>query len=184
MADSGIKKVTILNNDLPLVSFDDNDLFYELRYRVVSEDKNRSSHWSKFTKIIVPTTTDADLPYTTIPRITVFNTNVEGGNKAVTATWTFPQDPSEFNPDPYKAELEQRFSQVTFFDIFVRWSPDVSGPNWDPWKYETTISTNTYTILRKTSPYTAKRIDIAVQIPTARKTLDPRLELFEIIHDV
>lgn len=185
MADSGIKKVTVLNQDLPLVRFDDNDLFYELRYRIISEDKNRTSHWSKFTKISVPPTTDADLPYTSIPRVTVFSTNVDGGNKAITALWNFPQTPAEFNPDPYKAELERRFSQVTSFDIFVRWSPDNDpSTNWGDWKYETTISTNNFTILKQTTPFVAKRIDIAVQIPSAQRTLDLRLELFEIVHTV
>jgi hypothetical protein len=43
MADQGIKKVRIPKNQLPPVG-DDNE--HLIRYRVVSDDKNRSSHWS------------------------------------------------------------------------------------------------------------------------------------------
>lgn len=183
MADAGIKRVVLPNNTLPLIRFNDTELYYDLRYRIVSEDKNRLSHWSKVERIIMPTTTDADLPYTTTPRISVYSVNVDTG-KAITAIWTFPQSAGEFNPDPYKAELERRFSQVTFFDIFVRWSPDNSGTNWAAWKYESTISSNSFTILRQATPFIAKRIQVSVQIPSAEKTLEPRLELFNIVHQV
>jgi hypothetical protein len=184
VADAGIKKATIANNELPLVRFDDTDLFYDVRYRIVSEDKNRVSFWSPVKRIIVPPTTDADLPYTSPPRITVFSNNVDGGNKAITAIWNFPQSAGEFNPDPYKAELERRFAQITFFDIFIRWSPDPSGSTWGDWKYETTIYTNSFTILKQTVPFDAKRMEISVQIPTASKQVEPRLELFETVHAV
>lgn len=40
----GIKKVTILKSALPPVG--DNNEFY-VRYRIVSDDKNRTSHWSQ-----------------------------------------------------------------------------------------------------------------------------------------
>jgi len=184
MVDAGIKKATIESNQLPLIRFDENDLFYDVRYRVISEDKNRASFWSPIKRIITPSTTDADLPYTTSPRISVYSVNADGGNKAITSLWTFPQDDSEFNPDPYKASLERKFSETTFFDIFVRWSPDVSGTNWGDWKYETTISTNSFTILKQTTPFVAKRIEISVQIPCAARQVEPRLELFETVHAV
>ena len=44
MAEIGIKKATILNADLP--SIDSSIEGYSVRYRIVSEDKNRTSHWS------------------------------------------------------------------------------------------------------------------------------------------
>ena len=49
MADPGIKKVRIPKNQLPPVG-DDNE--HLIRYRVVSDDKNRASHWSPI--FIVP----------------------------------------------------------------------------------------------------------------------------------
>ena len=44
MADANIKKVTIKRSSLPPVDHDSQK--YNIRYRIVSEDKNRSSHWS------------------------------------------------------------------------------------------------------------------------------------------
>ena len=44
MADSNIKKTRILKSALPPVDFD--TLKYNTRYRIISEDKNRTSHWS------------------------------------------------------------------------------------------------------------------------------------------
>jgi hypothetical protein len=43
MADAGIKKLIIPKNQLPPVG-DNNE--YLLRYRIISDDKNRSSHYS------------------------------------------------------------------------------------------------------------------------------------------
>ena len=43
MDDAGIKKLIIPKNQLPPVN-DDNE--YVLRYRIISDDKNRSSHYS------------------------------------------------------------------------------------------------------------------------------------------
>jgi hypothetical protein len=44
MADANIKKTRILKSALPPVDYD--TLKYNTRYRVISEDRNRTSHWS------------------------------------------------------------------------------------------------------------------------------------------
>jgi uncharacterized protein (DUF2141 family) len=44
MADANIKKTRILKSALPPI--DSDTLKYNTRYRVISEDKNRTSHWS------------------------------------------------------------------------------------------------------------------------------------------
>lgn len=43
-ADSGIKKAKVSINDLPPISSETGG--YSIRYRIISEDKNRVSHWS------------------------------------------------------------------------------------------------------------------------------------------
>jgi len=54
MADVGIKKVTIKKQEFPpLVKLAENTYGHFLRYRIVSEDKNRFSHWSKMTPLTV-----------------------------------------------------------------------------------------------------------------------------------
>jgi hypothetical protein len=54
MADANIKKVTIKKSSLPPIDHDSQK--YNIRYRIVSEDKNRNSHWqipilAKFLKL-------------------------------------------------------------------------------------------------------------------------------------
>lgn len=49
MASSKIKKVVIPRNSLPPVGPNN---VYLVRYRIVSEDKNRSSHWSHLWRLI------------------------------------------------------------------------------------------------------------------------------------
>ena len=44
MVDSNIKKTRILKSSLPPVDHDTEK--YNIRYRIISEDKNRTSHWS------------------------------------------------------------------------------------------------------------------------------------------
>jgi hypothetical protein len=44
MADANIKKITVKRSSLPPIDHDSQK--YNIRYRVISEDKNRSSHWS------------------------------------------------------------------------------------------------------------------------------------------
>ena len=51
MADQGISKVTILKKDLPYYIGNNESLFYNIKYRIISEDRNRTSHWSPFHKL-------------------------------------------------------------------------------------------------------------------------------------
>ena len=44
MADAGIKKIRVRQKDLPTINV--NEEGYVLKYRIVSEDKNRTSQWS------------------------------------------------------------------------------------------------------------------------------------------
>ena len=46
MADSQVKKVIIKKEDLP--AFNGMTQSYTVRYRIISEDKNRNSHWSPY----------------------------------------------------------------------------------------------------------------------------------------
>jgi len=68
MADAGIKKVLIKKEGLPpLVKLAENVYGHFLRYRIISEDKNRVSHWSKmlsfelFTPDLLPLEVDGKL---------------------------------------------------------------------------------------------------------------------------
>lgn len=88
MADKGIKKVIISKNDLPAVGANNNHI---VRYRIISEDKNRTSHWSPVYNLI------GHAPVTVSGAIEV-------GTKSITIVW---ED---------SAELDDREA----YDIFTK----------------------------------------------------------------
>jgi len=73
MADLGIKKYRQKYIDLPPISV--NSQGYSIRYRIISEDRNRTSHWSPV-YLIVP-------GYTYVPGILKFNS----GNQVANFIW-------------------------------------------------------------------------------------------------
>lgn len=78
MDTSKIKKVTILKKDLPPVNSNNQ---YAVRYRIVSDDKNRVSHWSPVYLL------DAIDPAQTVANITK-TTSYNGTDVTITITWT------------------------------------------------------------------------------------------------
>jgi hypothetical protein len=78
MDNGKVKKVTILKKDLPPVNSDNQ---YAIRYRIVSDDKNRVSHWSPVYLL------DATEPATTSANITK-TTSYNGTDVTITVTWT------------------------------------------------------------------------------------------------
>ena len=72
MADSGIKKIIIKKSDLPPVGPNNN---FMVRYRVISEDKNRMSHWSPRYNLI------SELP-------TQVNGGIDVTSKTINIVWT------------------------------------------------------------------------------------------------
>lgn len=83
MADAGIKKVIIPKESLPAISGENQS--YILRYRIVSDDKNRYSHWSPQYKV-------AKDPATQIN----YSLNVNQSNDTFTLIWE-PLDISTFD---------------------------------------------------------------------------------------
>ena len=79
MADSGIKKVVIDKKSLPPISGEYNG--YILRSRVISEDKNRYSHWSPQHKVSLSPQNIIPFSFTTDPEKNTINliwNSVEG----------------------------------------------------------------------------------------------------------
>lgn len=89
-ADSGIRKVIIPKSSLPEISGENQN--YVVRFRVVSEDKNRSSHWSTKYRLPVPSVTQID-----------YRVAVDQSNQMITSVWV---------PDP---------GTRSEFDVYVKW---------------------------------------------------------------
>ena len=148
MTDPNIKKVTINKSELPAIAA--SDFTYNIRYRVISEDKNRTSHWSRIYNLSatqqIPVT---NLPYSYVKETVTTDTGV---NTALRINWTIP---SNLN--------------INTFDIFVK--RDAGA-----YLYYGTAYTNTYVVLRES---TETSIRILVQAPTYPKEVTTSAKLFE-----
>jgi hypothetical protein len=189
MVDAGIKQIRIKKSEFPLVQFTTtyNDslsreevqsLHYDFRYRVVSEDKNRFSHWSEIIRYPMPDVT-TPFPFTATNR---FSISKAGNPEVISAVWSFPGD-SE-NPTDYV----KFFRDTTQYDIWVRWNnnnvTDLNNVGWSAWEYSATVSSNSFSILKKDG--SVKRVEIAVQVPTTIKIRDyynNKLTLFRGLSD-
>jgi hypothetical protein len=175
MADEGIKKVVIKNEDLPPVQItttynnvlerlEVEGLHYDFRYRIISEDKNKFSHWSQIIRYPMPDVT-TPFPYTAENR---FSITKSGNPEMITAIWSFPGD-SE-NPSDY----EKIFRKTSTYDIWLRWNnnntTNLDDSGWTPWEFSTDESTNSFSILKK--DVNVKRIEIAIQVSTTVKIRD------------
>ena len=93
MATGKVKKVVIKKADLPAYSGDNQS--YIVRYRVVSEDRNRSSHWSPQYRLPIPA--QAQVEYAISANATT---------KMVNLVWQTPE------------------SSNNKFDIYIKWDSD------------------------------------------------------------
>jgi len=147
-----VKKVIIKKQDLP--AFSGELQSYLVRYRVVSEDRNRTSHWSPRYKVNVEPEIDRDkvvdgvpTPEPWIPHSVVLSEN----KQIINVVWTPP------------ANLKSDF------DLYVKWGEE-------DFKYLRSIRTSSDTIL-VSSGYTT--VQFAVQVPTFPKERFTKATLFE-----
>jgi hypothetical protein len=192
MADAGIKKVKIPFEEFPLVQFttllnaetereEVDSLYYDFRYRIISEDKNRFSHWSSIQRNIQPDITDP-FPYTNAESNRF---SVTKAGDIITAIWSFPGDSEitermELEPeDPDYISLEEAsyikiFRKTRTYDVWLRWNnnntTNLNDSGWTSWEFEANVSTNSFSILKKDGD--VKRIEIAIQVPTTAKLRD------------
>jgi hypothetical protein len=115
MADQGIKNVTILNADLPIINAKING--YAVRYRIVSEDKNRTSHWSPVHYL--------DAGYTYVPGQ---DPDVIKTGNAVSVVWD-------------KVEILKNgnsIGKIRDYELWIKWGKSGNGD----WIYEGKSSVN------------------------------------------
>jgi hypothetical protein len=121
---------------------------YTIRYRVVSEDRNRTSHWSPmhtFQKDIPteePTSVDGEIVFVS--------------NRQVSATW-------------------EEINSNLVYEIFINWNDEVDEELNLVWTYMRTVSSPTYTTL---APTGAESVSIWVQQPTSNQVQEPLALIF------
>ena len=147
MSNPIVKKVIIKKQDLP--AFDGVSQKYLVRYRITSEDRNRTSHWSPRYKINVDPEIDRE---SVPPESWIAHSIVVSENKQIiNVVWTPP------------ANLKSDF------DLYVKWGAD-------DFKYVTSIQTFSYSIL---VPEGYETVQFAVQVPTFPKERFIKATLFE-----
>ena len=133
MSDKNIKKNIILKKDLPSVIGDNTTLNYEIRYRIVSEDKNRLSHWSPINVLEAQNTEDetgfdpANPSATNIPH----QVSVDKTGHIVDLVWTMPSL-LILNPTESEKITQSEQSAIKEFDVYISWR--VSG-TWTDWTW-------------------------------------------------
>ena len=133
MVDSNIKKITILKKDLPNYIGDNDSLSYQVRYRVVSEDKNRSSHWSPIYKLGSTSTFDEvgfDINNISTTNIS-HNISIDKSNHMASITWTMPALLIT-NPTTAEKILQEQQASIKNFDVYVQWK---TGLTWGSWTW-------------------------------------------------
>jgi hypothetical protein len=145
-----VKKVTIEKKDFPPLSPNGE---YLLRYRIISEDKNRTSHWSPIYKL------DAS---TLIEEVSGgLQISESSSTLAITAIW-------EASPI------------ASSYDIFISFGIYNYGNgtwNWGNYAYHGSSSSQSYSFLR---PLAATGIRVKVQLSGIEKALNPILEICNI----
>jgi hypothetical protein len=140
-----VKKASILQKDLPEINTQTEG--YSLRYRIISEDRNRFSHWSPIYNVA------AD--YTIVPS---GNLIVEKNASHVVAIW-----------NPANILKDNNFiKKATQYDVWVRWHKSDEG-DWSLLERTgstslTIIPPETYTIDGEDQESPPNRLDVEVYL--------------------
>lgn len=149
MANEVIKKFTTSISNMPAISAVTEG--YSVRYRIISSDRNRTSHWSPV-YLVQP-------DYTLVPGSIVFN---KAGSIA-TIVWDSVEVTKSYSGTTYSITKSHEY------DIWVRW--DRGGNNGD-WLYKERIDTtslalpipNTWTINGVVQPTNPNRMSVEIYL--------------------
>lgn len=153
MADAGVKKATVLKEDLP--AFSANTLGYFVRYRIVSNDKNRYSHWSPYYFVIKEEIQKVACSVTFTPGATS-STNV------VSMVWKHPKLTADSS--------ENEISVFKTYDIYLK-------TNLNDWSYIGSSSSTQFSTLL---PSGISSFQVAVQVPVYPKTYNSSAAIFTL----
>jgi hypothetical protein len=152
MAKEVIKKARILESRLPAINSVTEG--YEVRYRVISEDKNRTSHWSPIF-LVQP-------EFTYVPG-TIHHTKA---GDVSTVAW---------NSVEIKKGLILIKEAMTY-DVWVRWDRGDSGD----WQYRSRVDTSSISLI---TPATYTKNSVVQGSPPNRLSVEIYLKGFPISRD-
>jgi hypothetical protein len=159
VVDQGIKKATVLKEDLP--SFNANNLGYFVRYRIVSADKNRSSHWSPYYLLIKGI----------VPKVPCSVTVTGTSLKVINMVWQHPKIS--------EAAEETEIAIFKEYDIYIR-----TNRTFDPLDIENplngfiNIGSSSSTQFSTLMPSDISWFQVAVQVPVYPKAYSENAAIF------
>lgn len=122
------KKIIIPRNSLP-----DPDILnsnYEIRYRIISEDRNRQSSWTPIFSV------DPGLSYTPVG-----NLNIQKVTSYIAAAW----NPVNISKDV--GGVSTVIDKASRYDIWIRWGTTTyASPNLGEWQLQERVSTSSINI--------------------------------------
>jgi hypothetical protein len=130
MVDNNIKKIVIPQSDLPPIRVEDQG--YVFRYRIISDDKNRRSHWSPI-KVVKPeyTFVSGDIYH-------------DKAGEISSIVWT---------PVIIKKGTKT-ITQASEYDVWIRWDQNDGGD----WIYSSQVNATSLSLITP-STYTINDVD-------------------------
>lgn len=146
MADRNIKQVRISRDNLPPINADQGK--YVVRYRIISSDRNRISHWSpQF--LVSPTPPNFEAAEDK-------NIAISIAGSTLVVKWNISaKAQAEFNKNP---NLE-----LTTYDVYLAWG--LSPTSTDPLQYFSTSSGNYLTIPIETGKESVRIVVQSITYP-------------------
>lgn len=151
--DAGIKNATVLKEDIPGInSTNPNALGYFVRYRIISSDKNRSSHWSPYHFLLTGELQPVPCSVT-----------VTGASptKVINMVWQHPRVSLDSN----------EISIFKEYDIYIK-------TNLKDWSFLASSSSTQFSTL---VPAGISSFQVAVQVPVYPKTYNSSAAIFTLV---
>jgi len=148
-----VKKVTIEKKDLVPLSPEGK---YLLRYRIISEDKNRTSHWSPIYSLNLANVKKGDKVISLISPVT---SSIEVTDTNILVSWGDANEKSSY-------------------DMFVSFGTLSGGTiNYEPYSYSGSSPIHSYSFKKKDGAYT--HVKVAVQLAGIEKVISEILTISE-----
>lgn len=153
-------KIIIKKDDLPPISADDEG--YNIRLRLVSQDRNRSSFWTPLVTIDAPQVTE--IPYgIEIKNQSIVINGVPQNKKTITVFW---RDTVQYTKE---------------YDVYVKWYATNGDPN-AVWQYVGSTFSDSFYLVDYNDDHS---FQIAVQKTTYPKEYTQKYALFtSIVHSL
>lgn len=127
---------------------------YYIRYRVISEDRNRNSAWSPVYAVEAPTVSELLTNNEQTIATPIFSTQTLSGQRIIDIIWNKPT----------------ALDEISEYFLYVQWGIDNAGViEYSDWEYFKSVQDGSIQIVQPSSQTSATHINVLLQIPTYPK---------------